>query len=292
MCTNIETGSMIEVRGSLSTDEPQAEETQSKVGLQQMLQEGGETITVEGNKVTREGSSVHTAESSFASAADEGSILSTARMKNSSIPLNNHAEMMKDPDNVVVSAQGIDMSLSAAIKHGLVSVNGDGNLADGLTPEELNTPEPMTPEQIENVTPVQPMTGAGAKIHQIMTKSLGAATTSQAMASLISVWSNTEGYADTEAVLEAAGEKLAPYYPTNTPDERSNIARVLLQGFSDAIGRNISMVDPNIEADAMLDFIATMRPEALGSVLLGMVNGSYASVKELVDRYHLKNRGL
>lgn len=284
-------GNLYVVEGHLSTTEAEEEAPKNPrdIGIQRHLQETGGVMTVEADgSITDEGVTTHTPDSAMESTQPDASILASCRRKGSSIPVNNWLDVAKTPDDYFVKVGKVELSVRQAINIGALHADAQGNITEVATATELAADKPMTEDELQQAVPIDCFSPVGRELLGHMEGSIGALGAEQCLASMIGAWSEV---ASTEPgqLLANAGEKLRGYMPQFSPEQAEKIAGRMLEGLFDGIAGNVSAIDPSITEDAMLEFVDTLNPDVLKSLMLGMAYGSYASLNELIERFYLKN---
>lgn len=258
-------------------------------GLQKFMEQGN-VITVEGSNVNVEPShTTHGPNEAYDSVMEPDSILSTARMKNSSQVINDHKEMMEHKSDVVVKVKGIEMSLDSAIKGGFIGVSGSGELFERSV-DAVMAPEPQTHQQMEDNMPQAPFDRNGVEIYRHLSEALGSEDRAyQAVSTMLAAWMD-EREEDADARMDKAAVKLNQYRPQLGQEGSKKVAVALLESLVNGIGKGVSSIDPNIDAESFTSWLDSVREDKVTSLLLHCLSGHRGAFRRLVEAYKLNNR--
>jgi hypothetical protein len=290
--SSILTGSFMEVQSHSAEAEKSLVDDSPKqnIGLQEYLQ-AGNTLTTDGASGVTSVSRVQTvgAAQAFSPMADD-SILGTAHRKNSSVIENNHKAIMADPESYLIQIDGVELTVQSALRMGLLAVAGTGEIVERSVRSVVAPPAPKTTEEVLDNQPISPFSADGANLYGLMAERLGSENRAyQVTAQLLTVFTDPQ-YEDAASAFEAAGRKLSTVLPSLGKAGSEKVARALFKGLSDGIGREIAKIDRNIDPDHFMEWLGDVRDDHQRSMLLGVLAGSRPAVKQLVDKYKLKNR--
>jgi len=288
--TRIETGSLIETKVQLSNSEEPSTGPQGKPGGLQSLMEEGNVVTVEGSKVTIDKPSTTTPKEAFQSARGKDSILSTARAKNSVVPVNDERSLIQNPSEYLITVSGVEMTVQSGLDAGLLAISGSGELIEANSVQDITSPPEPTQEQIEESVPLKVFTKDGQEYFDMLAADVGKNSADQCIMGMLGCVSRVEEYDSLDDCLEACGSKLREFKPGIPPDYATRIAGSMIEGMYEAVGLNAKMVDSNLDAERFTDYVNGLRDDQFVSLLLPCIQGSPQGIKNLIKAFYLGNK--
>jgi len=190
-----------------------------------------------------------------------------------------------------MTIQGVSGTLASFVAQGLVKISGDGTITDAYTVEDALAPPELSDEAADNEIPYSPLGEQGIGIMDAMSAEVGDEITGQAFIKMVVKTIDSVHETDDGELAHAEGAKvLLSYKPGLGKAGAAKVAKVVVRDFLDKTGKNINTIDPSIEKDAFLDWVATMPEAARTSAIISICYGSAKGLKDVIQAYKMNHR--